>query len=163
MAEKELNLDAQQSSGGGKKKALMMILGAIVLVAASVGGTLMVVGTQPTAPAEPPRPVAHYLPLETLVINFGAKSPARYLQVEMQVMAFDESTLQAVQRHMPVIRNNVLMLLGAQDYATIITREGKEALRTEVIAAINQVLLEQAQIPADGGIKAVYFTSFVMQ
>ncbi len=168
MAEsKELDLDAKERPSGGKKKLLLAILGAILLIGGSIGGTLLVVGGGGGAMQEavkaPARPVPHYLALETMVVNFGGNSPARYLQVDMEVMAHEQTPLSAIEAHMPVIRNNILMLLSSQSYDVVTTREGKEALRAAVVADINKVLAERVQVAEGQGVQAVYFTSFVMQ
>ena len=61
---------------------------------------------------------------------------------------------------MPVIRNTMIMLLSNKDYEFIRTRQGKEALRMEVLEEIQGVLREQIGSP---GIEAVYFTNFMVQ
>ncbi len=161
QAKEELDLDAQQPPSN-KKRMVLYILGALLLVGGSVGGTLLLVGGNPQPQTEEAqRPVPHYLPLESMVVNFGAGGPARYLQVEIQVMAHEEAPLKALERHMPVIRNNILMILGSQDFEVVTTREGKEQLRAGILKSVNEVLKEQAEI--EEGIQAVYFTSFVMQ
>lgn len=164
-AKDELDLDAKQPPPPGKKRLILMIFGALLLVGASVGGTLLLIGGGADEPAkeavEKARPVPRYLPLETMVVNFGERGPARYLQVELQVMAHDPAVLGAIETHMPVIRNNILMLLGSQKFETVSTREGKEKLRADILQSVNDVLRQQAEM--EEGIQAVYFTSFVMQ
>ena len=75
-------------------------------------------------------------------------------------MARDEAIIDAVKQHMPVIRNSLISLFSSQEFKTISTREGKEALRQEVLAEIQQILEQQTGEP---GVEDVYFTSFVMQ
>lgn len=164
-AKNELDLDAKQPKS--KKKLIFIILGAVLLIGGSIGGTLLVVGTGggegESAVEAPKKPAAHYMPLDSMVVNFSEKGPAKFLQVEMQLMAHDQAPLTAAEQHMPVIRNNILMALASQKFETVSTREGKEELRTAIRQSINQVLAEQAEIKEEDGIQAVYFTSFVMQ
>jgi flagellar FliL protein len=61
----------------------------------------------------------------------------------------------------PVVRNDLLLLLGGQHYATISTREGKEKLREQALESVRRVVTN-AGGKADK-VEAVYFTSFVMQ
>ena len=61
---------------------------------------------------------------------------------------------------MPVIRNNLIMLLSSQKQAEVSTRDGKEKLRADALAEIQKVLKEQT---GETGAEAVYFTIFVMQ
>ena len=85
----------------------------------------------------------------------------RFLQVSAQVMTRDPETSELVKLHDPMIRNDLLLLLGNQNYDTICTLEGKEKLRKQALEAVTKV------VDDDGGkaknVEAVYFTSFVMQ
>lgn len=96
----------------------------------------------------------------TFVVNFQAQEALRFLQVNVEVMARDQTVIATVEQHMPVIRNNLILLFSSQDFTTISTRVGKERLRAQVLAEIQKVLKEKTGKP---GIEAVYFTSFVMQ
>ena len=104
---------------------------------------------------------AVYLSLEpAFVVNAVGQGSTHYLQVSMDVMARDPAVIEAVKKHMPVIRNNLIMLLSSQDQAVVGTREGKEKLRADALAEVQKVLKEQTGEP---GVEAVYFTIFVMQ
>ena len=102
-----------------------------------------------------------YLALDPpLVVNFERQGGVGFLQVTMQVMARKQDALDAVQDNMPMIRNNLLLLLGSQTFETVSTRAGKEKLREEAKEEVNKVL---AKVGAADQIEAVYFTGFVMQ
>ena len=167
MAEKEdLDLDAEKPAGS-KKMIIIMVLAALVLVGASVGITIMLVGgdkaeeaTAEVVEEKPTKPL--YMPLEKVTVNLQQKGPARFLQVEMQLMSFDQATLDAVTEHMPVIRNDILVLLASQPFETLSTLEGKEQLRQQILDKIHVALKEQAGME-EPGLQAVYFTSFIMQ
>lgn len=104
---------------------------------------------------------ALYLSLEPpFVVNAVGQGSTHYLQVSMDVMARDPAVIEAVKKHMPVIRNNLIMLLSSQDQAVVGTREGKEKLRADALAEVQKVLKEQIGEP---GVEALYFTIFVMQ
>lgn len=109
---------------------------------------------------EEPKP-ALYLALDPpFVVNFQDQTQARYLQVTMEIMARDPAVIEAVKTHMPLIRNNLLMLLSTQTYAVVGTREGKEKIRTDSLSEIQKIMKEQT---GDTGVEAVYLTSLVMQ
>ena len=79
----------------------------------------------------------------------------------IQVMSRDPATIEIIKSNDPVIRNDLLLLFGNQQYSTVSTREGKERLRAEALKTVQRVI-------ASGGgkserVEAVYFTSFVMQ
>jgi len=74
--------------------------------------------------------------------------------------AAEAEAAKAVEEHMPVIRNSLVMLFSGQKYEDVATREGKERLRQQTLAEIRKVLEERTGKP---GIEDVYFTAFVMQ
>lgn len=166
MAEKEdLDLDVKPASGN-KKKIIIIALVGLLLVAAGIGGTLMLLGggegeeSAATEGEEVQVPKAHYLGLKNMVVNFAQKGSAKHLQVEMQLMAHDPEVLKAVEEHMPAVRNDILVLLSSQNHEQLSSREGKELLRGELLAAVQKIVKENAGLD---GPQAVYFTNFVMQ
>ncbi len=104
---------------------------------------------------------AIYLPIDpAFVVNFASQGKARFLQVTVEVMTRDPLMPDQITLHMPVIRNNLMLLFSSQSYDGVSTLEGKEALREEALEVLQQILEEET---GDPGIEAVYFTSFVMQ
>jgi len=104
---------------------------------------------------------ATYLPLDPpFVVNIGQADSVRFLQVSMEVMSKEAEAIEDVKKHMPAIRNSVLLLLSAQAQPTLSSPEGKEQLRTAALASIQKILKEYTGKP---GVDAVYFTGFVMQ
>ncbi len=104
---------------------------------------------------------AIYLPIDpAFVVNFASQGKARFLQVTVEVMTRDPLMSDQITLHMPVIRNNLMLLFSSQSYDGVSTLEGKESLREEALEVVQQILEEET---GDPGIEAVYFTSFVMQ
>ena len=150
-----------------KKRALplwLVIALAVVLVGGgATAGFLLMHAKSAGAHAKKVKPAGppQYLALKPFVVNFQGSQEARFLQVAIQVMSRDPKALTLVQDNDPVVRNNLLMLLGSQQYTTLNTEAGKEQLRAAVLAAIRKVVADAGGKP--GEIEAVYFTSFVMQ
>ena len=104
-----------------------------------------------------------YLPLDPpLVATCEDRSAVRFLQLTLEVMARNQEAIDAVQMHMPVIRNNLLMLMGGRTLTDLTSREGKEALRAEALVEIQRILADNANLE-EGGVEELYFTSFVVQ
>jgi flagellar FliL protein len=102
-----------------------------------------------------------YWPLEpAFVLNFEGKSKARFMQIGLEVSTTSDKSYAAVKKHLPVIRNEIVLLLSGQKYEEMVTPEGKEQLRAELIETINIILKKHK---AKKGIDNIYFTSFVMQ
>ncbi len=109
----------------------------------------------------PPDAPPLYLPLEpALVVNFERRGRVGYLQVSIEVMAREQAVIDAVQTHMPVVRNNLISLMSGKSYKEIETREQKDALREQARLEVNQALERRG---VEGQIEALYFTAFVMQ
>lgn len=168
MADKAAKDEGKQT--GSMKTMLLIVVGALLLVAVTGGVTMYVMSgksdggdaqqalaEQEEQPESPPT----YLALEpAMVVNFQNPGRARYLQVAVEVMARDEGALEAVKQHMPAIRNNLVMLFSSQRSDDLKTREGKEALRAQVLEEVQKILEKHTGKP---GVEQVYFTSFVMQ
>jgi flagellar FliL protein len=140
----------------------------IALVLLSGGGTaayFMFAEKDPKAAAaakEADKTPPLYIALDPpFVVNFEAEQLVRFLQVTVQVMSRDPATVDLIKANDPVVRNDLLLLLGNQNYAAISTREGKEKLRQEALEAVRKIVRNVGGKPQK--VEAVYFTSFVMQ
>jgi flagellar FliL protein len=115
---------------------------------------------QAQASAKPPLP-AIYLKMDPqMVVNFDASSEVKFLAVDIEFMARDQAVLDDVQRNMPKIRNNLLMLISNRDYKTLMTREGKDKLRLEALNETKRVLKQET---GSAKLEDLLFTSFVVQ
>ena len=94
-----------------------------------------------------------------LVVNFEDSSAVRFLQITMEVMAHDPKAIETVQKNIPLIRNNLLLLMSNRNYQSLMSREGKEKLRQEALAEVRAVQKKQG----GGEVDDVLFTSFVVQ
>ena len=104
---------------------------------------------------------ANYVSLDPpFVVNFEGNSAARFLQINVEVMSRKVEYAEHIKKHMPVIRNNLVLLFGSQTYDKVSTLKGKEELREKALAEVQKILEEET---GDAGVEALYFTSFVMQ
>ena len=94
------------------------------------------------------------------VVNYQDLQPLRFLQVGVQVMAYDQAGLDAIKANEPQARNALVMLFSGQAYDTLISREGKEKLREDALLELRKVIGDPV---GKESLQAVYFTSFVMQ
>jgi flagellar FliL protein len=94
-----------------------------------------------------------------LVVNFEDSSAVRFLQITVELMARDQKAIDGVQKNVPLIRNNLLLLISNRDYKSLMTREGKEKLRTEALAEVRNIGTKEGAPPVDD----LLFTSFVVQ
>jgi flagellar FliL protein len=105
------------------------------------------------------KPSVYYAIDPPLVVNFEDGSAVRFLQITMEIMAHDEKAIESVQRNIPLIRNNLLLLMSNRNYQSMMSREGKEKLRQEALAEVRAVQKKEGGPDVDD----VLFTSFVVQ
>jgi len=149
----------------GKGKLILIIVLALVVIGGGAGGVLFWKSRQGghTKEAEP-KPV---LPLQFValdppfVVNFQGQQTVRFLQIEVRLSSRELETVELMKANEPVIRNDLLMLFGAQDAAQLATREGKEKLRAESLALVRKIVKAEQGKPDT--VDNVFFTSFVMQ
>src|SRR5690606_24863894 len=109
--------------------------------------------------ATPARAPVTYFPFEPpFLTNFVVNGRPRYLQLSLAVASRDQATLDALQKHMPLVRNRVVMLLSGEQFDLLRTRAGRDALQTKLQDAIKQVLEKEAVKP---DVERVLFTNFV--
>lgn len=93
-----------------------------------------------------------YLPLEPpFVVNFTHRGTLRYLQLSLELMYHNEAILQKVTANMPAIRNDLILLFSNQEYETLATLEGKEALRDKIMVAVNNIVSHAELVSGGGG------------
>lgn len=103
---------------------------------------------------------AVYLAIDPpLVVNFEEGSTVRFLQITMEVMAHNQKAIESVQKNIPLIRNNLLLLMSNRNYQSLMSREGKEKLRGEALAELRAVQKKEGGPDVDD----LLFTSFVVQ
>lgn len=161
--------NAAPSGGQSRTKLiLVMLVLLLVAVAGSVGATWFLLSkdtpdSEPVAaaPATPVRMPAIYEPLvPAFVVNFNHQGRQRYLQVSMTLMSRDQVALDALKIHMPLLRNNLVMMLSAQDFASLSTPAGIEVLRQQVTASVQALGQKEVGKPV---VEQVLFTNFVLQ
>jgi flagellar FliL protein len=161
--------EAQEKSGGGKGRLLLWVLLAVLLLGGGAGGAwfFLAGGEEPaeagTAAEEEPEEQeereALYLDLGRFLVNFDYKGGIRYVQTEMELMAYSQDAIDRAERNRPAVRNEVIMLLSGQDFDALRTVEGKEQLRRDALAAVNKALGASGK----DAVQEVYFTAFVLQ
>lgn len=175
MAEKtKENLDLGAEKVEKKSKVLLYVIIALVLVVLGMGaGMLYFMGvfggksgggkSEAAHHEEPPAPpkIPLYVALDRdLLVNLPVGSEARLLQVGVTVLTYSPEVEAILKKHMPMLRNNLSLLLAAQDAAVVRKAEGKQALQAKILEEINKVVRQQAP---DAAIEQIFFTNFILQ
>ena len=181
MAEEDQDQEEVVESKGGSKKLIIMIVGGVLALLIIIGATLFFTGffdaKEPIASDDPAAEQTEeseegdeaaeekgaetvYLALTpAFMVNFQG-SGIKVMKVSISVMAKSEASLDAIKLHDPVIRNNILLLLSAENPDALKTAGGKQKLQGSILEEINKVLKERKvkTLP-----EAVFFTDLVMQ
>jgi len=156
-----------------KNNMMMFIVITVALVGLSIGGTLFFIGgneakSAADAGAVVAEPVAKksldnaiYVDLDpAFTVNLMAGSSSKFLQIAVSILTYYDDSEEAINRHIPEIRNSLLMLFGEQTSQTLADIKAKAELRTKAFSAVKKVLSDRGE-KAD--IEAIFFTKFVMQ
>ena len=166
--EDQLDGEEGESSGksGGGKGLIIAIVALLVLGGGGAGAWFAFGGKHDAKGGKKPEVVEklppRYIALDPpFVVNFEAESMVRFLQVTIGIMTREPAVEQLVKDNDPRVRNDMLMILSNQTYASVSTAEGKEALRKRCLDAVRVIVKEMGG--DDAKVEALYFTSFVMQ
>ncbi|MFN2329067.1 MAG: flagellar basal body-associated protein FliL [Chromatocurvus sp.] len=160
-----------KSGGIGTGKLLVVSLLVSLVMSGGVGAGLYFV-LQPQIAAQQPggadadkaaqkskQPPIYYSLDEPFIVNLATQG-TRFLQVTVEIMAREDKVIEAVQKHRPLLRNNLLLLFSAQTPSSIGSSEGKEELRRAALAELQSLLANLGE-PAE--VEDLYFTSLVVQ
>ncbi|MEW9902834.1 flagellar basal body-associated protein FliL [Pseudomonas putida] len=152
---------------GKLKLILLMVLALLLAVGLSVGATWFVMHKSESAPAVDPaqanvKAAAIYEPLApAFVVNFNQNGRQRYMQVSITMQGRNQADLDALKVHMPVIRNNLVMMFSGQGFDTLASSPvGQEMLRQKATAVVQEVAQKEVGKPV---IDQLLFTNFVLQ
>jgi len=116
------------------------------------------------ADGEPAKARPIYIPLKPpFVVNYGGKGKLKYLKAELSVRIASNKEASFVRHHMPMIRNNIVLLFSRQNDEDIDTQEGKELLRLAALEEIRSIVMAEEGEENGPGIVDLYFNNFVIQ
>ena len=171
----EVAEEGTEEAGGKKSKLRLIIIVVAVLALAGGGGAFyfmkgvapdgeLVAAEDEESDAESDQEVMdtpYYFSLDPpFVVNFVGKGRAKFLQVNIGGLTRNPSIKESITTHLPHIRNNLVFILSSKRYEDLITQEGKEDLRKQVLAEVRKILKKET---GNGEVEDIYFTSFVMQ
>lgn len=131
----------------------------LLLVGLSMFATAVWAEDEETAPTQQ---ALYYKIAEPFTINFLKQSQqqVRYLQIKVALMAHDQMILDSADMNLPMIQDSLRSLFSEQSMESIGTVEGRRTLQNSTLDAINTILKSET---GKGDLKAVYFTSFILQ
>lgn len=152
---------------GKLKLILLMVLALLLAIGLSVGATWFFLHKADSKPAAAPevavnaKAAAVYEALTpAFVANYNQNGRPRYMQVSITLQGRDRAALDALKVHMPLIRNNLVMLFSGQSFEGLATPVGQEMLRQKATASVQEVAQKElGKVVID----QLLFTNFVLQ
>ena len=183
------------------KKKLFLILGAVVLVLGLAGGGAAFysakkkaaaeaeaevaeegdteTGKAPRAAKRDPKAKTAFVALDTFTVNLADRDADRYAQVQLSLELNDEGATQLIKNFMPVIRNNILLVLSHKMAAELLEKDGKIKLSEEIKVEVARALgMEPPETDSQSGaakrtrkvpagelspVVGVHFSNFIIQ
>jgi flagellar FliL protein len=162
--------DVKDPAPKGKLKLIIILVVALLLaIGLSVGATwfLMHKGESkpdPAAAAAAEAGAKHPAIFEPMtpafVVNFNSNGRQRYMQVSITMLARNQPDLEALKVHMPVIRNNLVMMFAGIPFESLATPIGQEMLRQKATASVQEVAQKELGKTV---VEQLLFTNFVLQ
>ncbi|MFA0995528.1 MULTISPECIES: flagellar basal body-associated protein FliL [Pseudomonas syringae group] len=153
---------------GKLKLIIIAVLALLLAVGLSVVATWFLMHKSESAPdpaaaavAANVKPVAVFEPMTpAFVVNFNANGRQRYMQVSITMLGRNAADMEALKVHMPLIRNNLVMLFAAIPFESLASPIGQEMLRQKATASIQEVAQKELGKTV---IEQLLFTNFVLQ
>lgn len=178
---------AVEGEEGGKKKSKLKLIIIIVVALLVLGGggaaayfLLLAPDTTEEGEAESAEPVATapverqeaiYTKVRSLegrpmfVVPLRSQEALRdgrghYMQVYVEAKSRDQAVADTLTLHMPVVVARLNRLFAQQEFETLQTKVGRDALRQASVDLVRDILMEKIGKP---GVETILFTNFVMQ
>lgn len=95
-------------------------------------------------------------PMDTFTINLKSDAGRRFLKVALSLELEGEELSLELDAKTPVLRDRIIRILTSKTLEEISSKKGKAKVSNQIIDTLNAMI-------ADGDIRAIYFTEFVIQ
>ena len=151
---------------------LFVLLGCLVLLAIGLAvagafwfmnGSLPGMGGDKTAEEQAKEPeflTSVYIDLEKpLLATVQADGRQRFAQVHVSLEAESQAVLDAAVVHLPLLRSQLIQLMGSRSFESLRAPEGREELAQAMTEKVNELLANENA----AAIRHVLFSNFVVQ
>ena len=163
MAENELEAGEEKKSS----KKLIIIIAIVVLLLGGAGGGYFFMNSEAEGETdqveevvEEQKELIYFEMSKPFIVDFPKGSAARLIQISVAILVEGEETVEALTKHEPMIRNNLLMLINNQDPGELKQSAGKDKLQEEMIQEVGEIL---EKMSGSNHVQEIFFTAFVMQ
>ena len=109
-----------------------------------------------------------FVPIDPFSVNLADKNADRYAQVSVNLQVADIKAVDELKLYMPIIRNNILMILSHKTADELLEKSGKEILAEEILKEATRPVLDYRDPEKDKDrpkkpILKVHFSNFIIQ
>ncbi len=142
------------------KTTLFIFIGIVVAVAAAATfGVLLFTGNGKAEPVKAGKTEAAasvVYSLDPFIVNIYDGQELRYLRIKVEMGVAGEEAKNQMKTQEAQIRDGILTLLSSKTWQDLQTPQGKDQLKQQIMATVSKIV-------AQGALKQVYFTDFVVQ
>ncbi len=95
-------------------------------------------------------------PMSQFIVNLLSENGSRFLKTTINLEMGKPELSAELDKKKPLVRDIIIRVLSSKTFEEVSTMKGKSRLKDEIVNKINNVL-------ADGQIKDVFFTDFIVQ
>ena len=95
-------------------------------------------------------------PLDTFTVNLKSDAGRRYLKVTLSLELEGEELSLELDAKTAVLRDRIIRILTSKTLEEISSKKGKQKVSDQIMNTLNSMI-------ADGQVKGIYFTEFVIQ
>jgi flagellar FliL protein len=140
-----------------KGPPVVIIVALTALVAFGAGFVVMKkMFSKPPAPVSTAIVIGETVPLDEFLINLADSDSAHYLKTTIGLGLIQGKTADEFKTKVPESRDAIVMVLSNKTLSQVRTTDGKDALKSQLIGAINKAV-------GDKDVGAVYFEAFATQ
>lgn len=177
--------DAEAAPPPKSKKTLLIVAVVLVVLALAGAGGWIFLSKKHAAALDDEEEVAAvvvestgpptYLPLDNMVVNLADPGGERVAQIGITLELTGVLEVEKVKAYLPTLRSDVLLLVSQRTADELLSREGKEKLAEDILAAASRHFKPAASAAKrdkkaaakDGGngnpVRGVLFSSFIVQ
>ncbi len=175
MAE-EGEVEVQKKSGGKMMLVIIIVLILLILIGGGLAAFLLLSGDNEEVSSAPQQTqqtqmqrkkgisgrstnlltIGPMYPMDQFVVNLLSESGGRFLKTSLDIELENQEMSPEMDMKKPAIRDIIIRTLSSKTFEEIGTEKGKERLKDEIVEKINEIL-------ADGQVKNIFFTDFVVQ
>lgn len=175
MAEEQEEVveEPKKKSGGKMMLIIIIVLILILLIGGGLAAFLLLSGNDDVAPSNTQQQstqqvktpgqrsenlisIGPMYPMDQFVVNLLSESGSRFLKTSLDIELDSEDLAAEMDIKKSAIRDIIIRTLSSKTFEEVSTMKGKDKLKDQIVERVNAAL-------ADGQVKNIFFTDFVVQ